>query len=366
MAQFITRTKFIYLLVCFGLVSIFLSVYTLLNNDRARQETRVTLAGGEHKTNGRDRILYLKRALEVEIEAETLATNNTIKYSNNTTGIKKTGPETLHVGIPNRLKEKFPSYMIIGFGKAGTRALYDVLRLHPQLNGPEKEERFFTKKYGKGLTKYLSSFPNKPANGFLIEKSPDYILDSKVPSRIMTAAIQTQRNVNDMIFIVITRNPIDRAMSEYLEWNIQRKTSKSPPLPSFDDMVLKDGVLQTQQPFINASCYEYHIDRWLKTFSGGQMCYVDGDEFVSNPLQQIQHLENCMGLETFFSDKNFVYNKSKGFYCFTNGSKPPQCMGGTKGRPHPQIKTEVRSHLTQHFQQCNIHISQFTGFDIKY
>ena len=158
MAQFTSiRFIFIYLL---GLVFVFLSVYTLLNNER---------------TTTKDQI--------------------------------------------------FPSYMIIGFGKAGTRALYDVLRLHPQLNGPKKEERFFTKKYGKGLTKYLSSFPTKPANGFLIEKSPDYILDSKVPSRMIDSAKQVHRNANDMIFIVITHNPIDRAMSEYLQWTVIRKTA---------------------------------------------------------------------------------------------------------------------------------------------
>ena len=322
----------------------------------------MTLVEAEYTTD-HDRILRdnLKGSIEEKLTPADISTSVT-KY-NNSTG--KTGPEIVHVGIPIQLKENFPSYMIIGFGKAGTRALYDVLRLHPQLNGPEKEERFFTRKYGKGLTKYLSSFPSKPINGFLIEKSPDYILDSKVPSRIIAAAKQTYRDAHDLIFIVITRNPIDRAMSEYLEWSIQRKASKLPPLLPFDDMVLKDSVIQTQQPFINASCYEYHIHSWLQTFSEAQMCYVDGDAFVTNPLQQIQHLETCMGLQNFFSNKNFVYNKIRGFYCFKNGSKP-QCMGGAKGRPHPPIKSEVRSQLTQYFRQCNSHISQFMGFDINY
>ena len=269
-------------------------------------------------------------------------------------------------GLPVRLKEKFPHFMIVGFGKAGTRALYDALRLHPQLDGPEKEERFFSNKYDRGLGTYLSSFPTRPLGGFLIEKSPDYILRRQVRRRIVKAAEQVGRNIEDLIFVVVTRNPIDRAMSEYLEWRVQRKVSKSPPLPAFDEMVLNEnGVLQTQQPFINASCYEYHIREWLRVFSEHQMCYVDGDAFVTSPLQQMQKLENCMGLEHFFSARNFVFNEKRGFYCFQKDADM-QCMGGAKGRPHPPISTEVRTRLTEYFQQCNSHLSQYTGFDISY
>ena len=264
-----------------------------------------------------------------------------------------------------QLKEKFPHFMIVGFGKAGTRALYDALRLHPQLAGPEKEERFFTNKYKQGLTKYLSTFPDRPLGGFLIEKSPDYILQPQVPSRIIKAAKDSDRNINNMVFIVITRDPISRAMSEYLEWNVQRKLHKNPPLPSFDEMVLKEGVVQAQQPFINASCYAYHIRNWLRTFSEEQMCYVDGDAFVKDPLKQIQNLESCMGLQHFFSDENFVYNKKRGFYCFQKGTDK-HCMGGAKGRPHPQIAVAVRTQLVQHFQQCNSGLSHFTGPEIHY
>ena len=288
--------------------------------------------------------------------------NNQTIFSNTTSSHT---PGLLQVGLPASLQDKFPHFMIIGFGKAGTRALYDALRLHPQLAGPKKEERFFSLKYGKGLTKYLSSFPPRPRGGYLMEKSPDYILGSKVPARIIAAAERTGRRLEDMKFIVITRNPIDRAMSEYLEWNVQRRKSHSSKLPPFDDMVLKDSVLQTQQPFINASCYDYHINSWLKTFSQTQMCYVDGDAFAERPFQQVKLLETCMGLEPFFREEHFVLDQKKGFYCFKSGADT-QCMGGAKGRPHPQISDDVRTHLVEYFHQCNSHLAQHTGFEIVY
>jgi len=39
----------------------------------------------------------------------------------------------------SQLVKRFPKYMIVGFGKAGTKALYEALKLHPSLTGLEKE-----------------------------------------------------------------------------------------------------------------------------------------------------------------------------------------------------------------------------------
>lgn len=261
-----------------------------------------------------------------------------------------------------RLREKFPHFMIIGFGKAGTRALYNALRLHPQLAGPGKEERFFSNKYSLGLIKYLSSFPSCPPGGFLIEKSPDYILNPRVPSRIINATKRVGINVKGLKFVVMTRDPIDRAMSEYLEWKVQRKMAKKPELPSFDKMVLSEGILQTQQPFINASCYAYHIRNWLQTFSEEQMCYVDGDAFAQNPFQQIKSLESCMGIEHFFTEKHFVYNEKRGFYCLQKHTDI-QCLPSSKGRTHPDISVDVRTQLLQYFDRCNAGLNYLTGFE---
>jgi [heparan sulfate]-glucosamine 3-sulfotransferase 4 len=370
MARF-SKRRFVYCLACLGTFSLLLSGYAVLYKTGPAREGQE--AGHpfsllvEREVGGtpsrlhhqlRDKIGRLPNSRPITASKW----NNLTVFSraNTTTASSQASstPDNLQA-----LKEKFPHFMIIGFGKSGTRALYDALRLHPQLAGPQKEERFFSLKYRKGLTKYLSSFPPRPQGGYLIEKSPDYILQPKVPARITAAAELAGRKPEDLKFIVITRNPIDRAMSEYLEWNIQRRRSNFPKLPPFDEMVLKDGVLHTEQPFINASCYEYHIASWLKTFSQSQMCYMNGDAFVERPFQQVQLLESCMGLEPFFSEENFVLDKKKGFYCFKSGSDT-QCMGGAKGRPHPQISDDVSTHLVEYFHRCNSHLAQHTGFEI--
>ena len=255
--------------------------------------------------------------------------------------------------LSDKLLKRFPRVMIIGFGKAGTKALYEALKLHPQLTGPYKEKRFFSQHYSIGLENYLRSLPDPPENGFISEKSPDYIIVPESPQRIKSAALKTGVSAYKLKFIVVLRDPVDRAMSEYLEWNIQRQSMNKPRLPPFEEMVIaRNGSVDASQPFINASCYAYHVRNWLKYFSKEQMCYVDGDRFVVDPLKEIQMLEECLQLEHYFSEKNFVYDERRGFFCFqdTNLVNSAVCMNKSKGRKHPDIPTHVVKLLRNYFQ----------------
>ena len=271
--------------------------------------------------------------------------------------------------ISDKLLKRFPHIMIIGFGKAGTKALYEALKLHPQISGPYKEKRFFSQHYSIGLETYLRSLPDPPKGGFNSEKSPDYIIVPTTPRRIKVAASIAGVSLQRLKFVVVLRDPIDRAMSEYLEWSIQRKLSNKPRLPPFEAMVIDSvGNVDASQPFLNASCYAYHIANWLKYFSKEQMCYVDGDVFISDPLKEIHLLEECLQLEHYFSDKNFVYDKGRGFYCFqdSNSSNNSMCMNKSKGRKHPNITERIVQMLRKYFQPWNNIIPNLTGRSISW
>ena len=271
--------------------------------------------------------------------------------------------------ISEMLLKRFPHIMIVGFGKAGTKALYEALKLHPQISGPYKERRFFSQHYSMGLENYLRSLPDPPEDGFNSEKSPDYIIVPTAPRRIKIAASVAGISTHRLKFIVVLRDPIDRAMSEYLEWSIQRKLLNRPRLPPFEAMVINHvGSVDASQPFLNASCYAYHINNWLKYFSNEQMCYIDGDVFVSDPLKELHLLEECLELEHYFSNKNFVYDKGKGFYCFqgSNSVNSSVCMNKSKGRKHPNITKHIVQTLRSYFQPWNNLIPNLTGRSISW
>ncbi|KAH7950033.1 hypothetical protein HPB49_018835 [Dermacentor silvarum] len=53
-----------------------------------------------------------------------------------------------------KLEKRLPSALIIGVKKAGTRALLEFLRLHPDVRATGPETHFFDRHYNKGIEWY--------------------------------------------------------------------------------------------------------------------------------------------------------------------------------------------------------------------
>ena len=253
------------------------------------------------------------------------------------------------------LKKRFPHYFIIGFAKTGTKALYEALKIHPQLDGPAREMRYFTDHYQRKLNYYLKRIPNPSQNGYTIEKSPDYILSQECPVRIKKAATVTGHNATDLKFIVMLRNPVVRAVSEYIELQIWSSLNGRPKLPPFSDLVLtQTGEIDGNLKVINNSCYIYYVERWLQQFNRDQICFVNGDHFITDPYKEIKILEKCLNLTSYFLQSHFIYEKKKGFYCFKKGiDEPSICMNGAKGRLHPFVDEKIINKLKDYFQPWN-------------
>ncbi|KIH45072.1 hypothetical protein ANCDUO_24893, partial [Ancylostoma duodenale] len=54
----------------------------------------------------------------------------------------------------NQPQKRFPTAIIVGVKKAGTRALLEFLRLNPRIRAPGPEVHFFDKNYHRGLEWY--------------------------------------------------------------------------------------------------------------------------------------------------------------------------------------------------------------------
>ena len=112
-----------------------------------------------------------------------------------------------------------PDFYIIGFAKCGTTSLFEYLISHPNIHPPKgKEIDFFDRLYSRGINWYKVGFP------FTIQKfiekvffrkkfltgeaTPRYIEHPHAINRIK----QTTPNAK---FIILLRNPIDRAFSQH-------------------------------------------------------------------------------------------------------------------------------------------------------
>ncbi len=103
------------------------------------------------------------------------------------------------------------NFLIVGTQKGGTTALAHFLSEHPDICfAPSKEVHFFDydRHYSLGIDYYHSFFPNYTNQTAVGEATPIYMYLPHVPERIYCYNPH-------MKLIVLLRNPIDRAYSQY-------------------------------------------------------------------------------------------------------------------------------------------------------
>ncbi len=109
--------------------------------------------------------------------------------------------------------------MLIGGQKCGTTSLYRYLEAHPDVAwSTPKEVHFFDKHYRRGLDFYRSHFPSRLEAGvsrwvrgrrlLVGEGTPEYLVHPHAPRR-------ASRTLPGARFVVLVRNPVDRAWSHY-------------------------------------------------------------------------------------------------------------------------------------------------------
>ncbi|CAD6194370.1 unnamed protein product [Caenorhabditis auriculariae] len=252
----------------------------------------------------------------------------------------------LCIGAPIEMpKKRFPTAIIVGVKKAGTRALLEFLRLNPHVKAPGPEVHFFDKNFHKGLEWYREQMPLTTSDDVTIEKSPAYFHSKNAPERIKAL------NPNTKIIIVV-RDPITRAISDYTQASSKRK--RLGLMPSFEDMAVGDCAV-----WLKANCsskvrgvnagwgairigvYHKHMKRWLEHFPFENIHLVDGEQLIKSPAHEVSATERFLGLKPTVKPSNFGVDPVKKFPCVRRSDGELHCLGKTKGRPHPDVRPEV-------------------------
>ncbi|XP_022608293.1 heparan sulfate glucosamine 3-O-sulfotransferase 6 [Seriola dumerili] len=252
--------------------------------------------------------------------------------------------------------KRFPQAIIIGVKKGGTRALLEFLRIHPDVRAVGAEPHFFDRFYDKGLEWYRNLMPRTLDGQITMEKTPSYFVTKEAPGRVCTMNCQTK-------LIVVVRDPVTRAVSDYTQ-----TLSKNPGLPSFQSLALKNsstGLIDTTWSAVRIGLYAKHLENWLQHFPLSHFLFVSGERLVSDPAGEMGRVQDFLGLKRVVSDKHFYFNQTKGFPCLKKpeGSSRPRCLGKSKGRPHPQIPSEVLQRLRDFYRPFNHRFYQMSGQD---
>ena len=264
------------------------------------------------------------------------------------------GQLTVRTGEESKLKRRLPNAIIIGVKKGGTRALLEILKIHPSVRASSREAHFFDRdeNYELGLEWYRDQMPLSLPEQVTMEKSPSYFVTNGVPDRVYQMSPTVK-------LLVIVRDPTQRAVSDYTQ-----SLFKHPDNPPFEELVLVDaqkGIVNGNWSKITIGRYAKHLTRWLKSFPQSQIHFVSGEELVKNPAAEIKLVEKFLGLKPYITQDNFYFNKTKGFFCFVGKKNDfgrvrddAHCMGSSKGRKHPPVREHVLKIVQQYFRPHNV------------
>lgn len=171
-----------------------------------------------------------------------------------------------------------PSFFVIGAYRSGTTALYRLMRQHPQVFLPlEKEPMFFAidgnpdasdvlrSRSVKDRAEYEALYAPAEPGQVCGDISPEYLVNPFVPGRLAS-------EVPDARLVVVLRNPVDRAWSDYLLHRRDGNETAESFAEALDLQAARiTGGDHRAGHYIDTGMYAGQIERWLAHFDRSQL-----------------------------------------------------------------------------------------------
>lgn len=200
-----------------------------------------------------------------------------------------------------------PDFIIIGTARSGSTSLYYNICQHPcVLSAAYDELGYFDSNFHLGLNWYRSLFPTlfskwivKQKKQFAItgEDTPFYIWNPLVAKRILKILPKIK-------LIVLFRNPVDRAYSNYhlgvragsenlsFEDAIQIELKKLNEINGkFEHDVEKYTIPRS---YIAKGFYANQLKIWLELFNSEQLIIISTEDLESNPQETLDKIYNFL------------------------------------------------------------------------
>ena len=240
--------------------------------------------------------------------------------------------------------KKLPDILTIGFEKCGTVTLNHFLGIHPQVFKTREENyKQFNEESTISVQEYTKNKECTPRGQFRLNK----LANNGTAGKAFEVIPNTK-------LLAIVKEPVERTMSHFL-MNVMR--SKENNQSNFDDTVAaimnnnNQYSVETSELF-SWSRFVERLKPWIAIYGLDKIHVIDGDNFVKNPVEELQNIETFLGLQPFITEKHFVYSTDKRFYCLKENDDV-NCMPDRKGVPHPQMSEVTRKRLQQYYKPFN-------------
>ncbi len=204
-------------------------------------------------------------------------------------------------------KRVLPNFIIPGTVRSGTTSLYYNICEHPSvLEASYDEIGFFDSNYNLGINWYRSMFPTQKEmelvrknSGCAItgEDTPFYFWKKEAIERIFL----TLPNVK---IIVIFRNPVDRAYSNY-NLGVRMNTEKLTFEEAIDEEIQylnENGFRKTidhRRSYITKGIYQEQLKLWLDIFPREQIHILSTEQMQENPQRELQKIFSFLKIDEY-------------------------------------------------------------------
>jgi hypothetical protein len=176
-----------------------------------------------------------------------------------------------------------PNFLVVGCQRCGTTWLDAALREHPEVYLPTKKQSyFFDRNYESGIERYLLNFKftNDKHYKAVGEVATGYCLTDTIP--------KMHKHLPDAKLIMIMRNPIERAYSNYLIRKDEEEWSDF------------KSALDSSPDLISRGMYFQQIQELLKFYRREDILFLLYDELSESNNNTIQKVFSFLEIDKAF------------------------------------------------------------------
>ena len=276
--------------------------------------------------------------------------------------------------------KSLPNFLVIGAARAGTTALYNFLVQHPQIFMPQLKEPGFLMLEGTNLDNpysnrdYSITDLNTYQGLFADAQSTHTAIGEATTGYLTSAGVipRIQKYMPEAKLIVLLRNPIDRAYSEWeLLFRAGRETlsfaeviAQEPKAPQSDLPWNPD-----ERKYLRKGLYHAHLTRFYDNFDAEQISIHLYDDWRKKQLDVLSNIYAFLGVDPAFTpDTTIEHNvggvpKNQMLYNLIFGNKtlkqvakrvvPTKQIKQVRGlfldRSKEELTAEIRSQLTEYY-----------------
>lgn len=279
-----------------------------------------------------------------------------------------------------------PDFVIGGAQKAGTTALHEILRLHPELHLPAQPQEIhyfdIDEHYRRGPDWYRRHFRGAgPAHVAVGQTCPSYLFDPRVPERMARA-------LPDVRLVFLLRNPVDRAYSHY--WHSVKYGFEHLP---FEEALARETDRLTGDPrtFYNLSYaargrYADQLERFLAHYPRERILLLLTEDLNRDPARVLDRCFAFLGValrgtEIAARARERRWNESRlprwpRLQALTTPVRSPRkprlkrlakLVDRVNLRParYPPMDPKLRRHLAARFAADEVRLAERFGLDLR-